>query len=570
MDANRLKNKILILLTFIVPIVGMSAKAAEPKKSNEIAILSVATLSSSGNVMGKVGIKGAKPPVVCRSDHSSSLSAALENCLVTLISGSSPNIGTVIITNTSNVTAVQVNATLPNDWTNVSTTRSGCDSVAPGGSCQIDFSAAANSVTHPRATIPVKGANTNRVFFDMVVVNPQGTLTVVPQTLNLIATGSSGIVTVTNTSSQTVNGIGVSIANTAIVGIGAGSTCSNSNLAPNASCSYIFDTRFVTSNSQTTATITATNLTTNPVVTINVSPQFAYVADSTGNMYQCSFNTNGTFNTCNTTPATPPAGWRPNGITFGIVNGTRYGYVSDNTNLHVFQCLLGANNTFSSCSNAMAAGSTEPFWVPNGVAFATTNGTQYAYVADSINQIFQCTLNSSGQFTACSDITPVGTAWSPDNITFKTVSGTQYGYVADGLGNVYQCTMNSNGGFATCAQTPAVAPAWVPNAVTFATIGVAEYAYVADNSGAMYQCGLNPDGSFNTCVITPVGAPAWTPYISAFARANSTLTQFAYVADFGGNVYDCSINTSDGTFQSCSPTPIGAPAWTPKGISMLS
>lgn len=560
MAADQLKNKILILLTFIAFIVCMSAKAAEQKTSSEIATLSVTILSSSDNLMGKIGL-ASEPPVVCRSDH-----AYKDNCLVTLISGQNTNKGTVIITNISSVTAKQINVTLPSDWSNVSTTRSGCDSVVPRGECRFDFIATANSATHPKTAIPIQGSNTNKVFFDMVVVNPTGTLTAVPQSLQLISTASPGIVTVTNTSAQRVNGINVS--GGGAVTVSNISTCPNNNLEPNATCTFVFKPNFVTVSSSATATITATStLSSNPTVSINISPQFAYVADSLGNMYQCSFKSDGTFNTCNTTPASPPAGWTPNGITFGIVNGTRYGYVSDNPHQHVFRCLLNANNAFSSCSNAIAPGSTEPFWVPNGVAFATTNGTQYAYVADSLSQIFKCNLNSSGQFTTCSGIKPVGITWSPDNITFKTVSGTQYGYVADGLGNVYRCTISSNGAFAACNKTPIVAPAWVPNGITFATVDVA-HAYVADNSGAMYECGLNADGSFNTCVLTPVAAPAWTPFASAFAKANFLQNQIAYVADSSGRVFDCSLNTN-GTFQTCSPTPSVAPAWQPKGIAML-
>lgn len=90
----------------------------------------------------------------------------LANCLVTL-DAMLENTGYVEITNTSRVTAYNIKATLPSNWSDVINT-SVCSSVGPRQVCRLEFRP--GSMLHPITTIPVAGTNTNTVYFDMQVI----------------------------------------------------------------------------------------------------------------------------------------------------------------------------------------------------------------------------------------------------------------------------------------------------------------------------------------------------------------------------------------------------------------
>jgi hypothetical protein len=86
--------------------------------------------------------------------------------------------------------------------------------------------------------------------------------------------------------------------------------------------------------------------------------------------------------------------------------------------------------------------------------------------------------------------------------------------------------------------------------LTFASVNGTQYAYVTDPNIGVYQCTINnTNGSFNTC--TALSAPpGWIPYGIAFATVNNV--QYAYVTDVGnGNIFQCSLN-SNGSFSSCA------------------
>lgn len=246
--------------------------------------------------------------------------------------------------------------------------------------------------------------------------------------------------------------------------------------------------------------------------------QYAYPVDQSGFVYQCTIADDGTFSSCDATPASPPS-WAPYAIDFATSSGVQYGYVTDVGNGNVFQCSLNSDGSFNACPTA--TGLTFP--APYGITFATVGGVQYAYIADAgtgvgFGNAYQCTLNSDGSINSCS-ITPASGApgWIPYQITFETVNGTQYAYVADNgttpTGNVYQCTLNNDGSFNICTTTPSSPPSsnWVPADIAFTTLNGSPYAYVANYQGAseggMYVCPVNSDGSFGTCNSTPSSPP---------------------------------------------------------------
>lgn len=99
----------------------------------------------------------------------------------------------------------------------------------------------------------------------------------------------------------------------------------------------------------------------------------------------------------------------------------------------------------------------------------------------------------------------------------------------------------------------------------------AQYAYVANFDGGVYQCSLANDGTFSSCLAPtlPGGVTSWQPAGITFATFNGS--QYAYVADGQspiGAVYQCSLNTS-GALTNCNATPSGE-NWSPQFIAFAT
>ena len=242
---------------------------------------------------------------------------------------------------------------------------------------------------------------------------------------------------------------------------------------------------------------------------------------------------------------------------------TQYAYVADFVG-NLYQCSLNNDGTFSSCP-APTPPSGVTSWQPAGITFAAFNGSQYAYVADgqSSGAVYQCSLNTSGVLTNCS-ATPSGTNWSPQFIAFATIGGTPFGYVIDANNDTYACTVNADGSFNSCNQTLS-ASVVDASALAFTTIvssGIAtQYAYISARNNGVQQCTINnTDGSLIGCGSTPsIGTPTWMPQSIAIATVGST--QYAYVADANASViYKCTISNS-GALSACAQTPSSGAPW---------
>jgi hypothetical protein len=268
--------------------------------------------------------------------------------------------------------------------------------------------------------------------------------------------------------------------------------------------------------------------------------QYVYAADRTYNptpyVNQCFLESNGSFSRCSRIPITY-SGWEPFDITFATVDGQQYAYIADITNYSVDRCILDTTTgSFSSCPAPI---NTTQFGQPYGVAFATTSrGIQYAYVADAgdptaptpfPSTVYRCTLSNGDIAYPCETAvqSPAPNPFqTPYAIAFATSSGAQYAYVADNgpdpgnapYGNVYKCTLTEDGHLSSCLPTPtSSAPTWNPEYIAFKTIGGIQYAYVASDlagSGDMYRCKVNDgDGNFDSssCTTTPSsGTIPWT------------------------------------------------------------
>jgi hypothetical protein len=221
------------------------------------------------------------------------------------------------------------------------------------------------------------------------------------------------------------------------------------------------------------------------------------------------------------------------------------------------------------------------------MVFATFNA-QYAYIVDPGNNfVYQCALDTTGNFTNCQQppspyslptLAPFGIAFATDT------NGAQQAYIADagsgsGFGDVLLCSMQNDGSFSTCTQTPSSGtPDWIPVAVAFTNVNGTQYAYVADNgtgtAGHVYRCTLNSDGSLvnSSCMQTPANDSSltnWYPYYIAFQTVNGT--KYAYVVNSSGssigNIYRCSLDIN-GLLTNCVVTPDTLPSsWQPSGIA---
>lgn len=98
-------------------------------------------------------------PVTCRN--------SVQNCLVVL-DVPIHNTGTVLITNNSISTAINIAALLPVEWGDVRNDNRDCLRLEPGHTCSLLFQP--GILSHSRITVPVRGLGTNTVYFDMVVL----------------------------------------------------------------------------------------------------------------------------------------------------------------------------------------------------------------------------------------------------------------------------------------------------------------------------------------------------------------------------------------------------------------
>lgn len=271
--------------------------------------------------------------------------------------------------------------------------------------------------------------------------------------------------------------------------------------------------------------------------------QYGYAVNQNGYVYQCTLNpdASGTFNTCTSVAPVTPSAWQPYSIAITNINGIPYAYVTDVNMGSIYKCSIqvggASNGAFNVCSTAGV--SPIGFYAPYGINFATTNGIQYVYIADAgsgsgYGAIYKCDIdNSTGSFNSCTATPPSAPNWIPYNISFTSSNGTQYAYVADNgtgsNGNVYQCGLQNDGTLTACSIVPASGapgPSWVPVAIAFTTLNGVQYAYIGNYQGSvlggMYVCTVvnssgADNGAFTNCNLTPTTPPIpWQPVGIAF------------------------------------------------------
>lgn len=367
--------------------------------------------------------------------------------LVLTTGGSS---GSLTVTNNSTtVTATNIEATLSAEVAAaVTQDASACTSLAPGDSCPLEFTT--NTTTLEPTNITISGTNTTETSA-VIAVNggSQATLSITGSPLILQANGTStGTMTITNTSSTvTATNVTADFTNTNLSGYVTATTCDS--IEPNSSCTMTF-TPGTTTIVQTSFPIYGSNTTT---VTgqIGITSYFAYI----------TFTTSDTLAKCSV----------------GVSNGA-----------------------LSGCSSLLS------FSNPYAIAF---NSANTAYIAISFPaSIVSCSVNpSSGSLTGCSTTTILsssssaaqGVVYSPMlNMIYVTISNSQ----------VYQCTLNTNGSVSSCTNSGATN---LSNPVGITINPAGTYAYIANvgtsNAGTITQCTINyPGGNLSGCVTNAIGS----------------------------------------------------------------
>lgn len=255
---------------------------------------------------------------------------------------------------------------------------------------------------------------------------------------------------------------------------------------------------------------------------------FAYLADEQKGITLCSIippglpikKPAGSFDECTVTPTSgAPANWRPSGLAIPETPDNypmQYAYVADFSG-HVYQCSIPYNDM--KLTTCVVAAAKEPWNNPNKVITKKIGGAQYAYVAAN-EGVFQCSLKQDFSFGECkSVVTDKAPKWSATDVTFATVNNAQIAYVASysmfpGMGNpgLYRCNVADDGTFNKCASVTGN-PAQDGNTREVAIFQgkTQQFALVSDSVN-VYSCAISPDGNFSACAATPAKQPVWYPF----------------------------------------------------------
>lgn len=283
-------------------------------------------------------------------------------------------------------------------------------------------------------------------------------------------------------------------------------------------------------------------------------PIFAYIGDSSNNVWMCKTTATGSFGTCNALVNTTAPGFnQSHGVQFNTFGGQTYAYVID-VSSNIWQCPVNSAGVFGSGCNALTNGNgtTSAFNTTIDLTFATFNGQLYAYVSDASHTLWQCPIDATdGTFTSCNPLTNSTTPFiNTRTVAFGTFNGTTYGYISDTSHNIWQCPMNATGGFSGgCTAIPGFLNT---RAAIFASFGGTKYLYVSNFNDVLYQCPLNANGgiaSASSCTALTTSNPAFfqTRYVTF---ANFGGTSYAYVGDQEAYALQCPINPNNGQFSS--------------------
>jgi len=250
---------------------------------------------------------------------------------------------------------------------------------------------------------------------------------------------------------------------------------------------------------------------------INLSGTMAYltgeVASTPGPVYQCSINTDGTFNTCTSITINSPSYFYTYYGTVALSPTYSLAYFSGyntNTNMGmVVACPIIGELISQNCSDTGATLNN----YQTGITINSTGTTAYMTNAYGTGVVTVCDISNNGtSFTNCVNKT------GGSNFTFSSSLGSSalnsngsILYVADNSNSVvYGCSTlpNNTSTFDSCFLAGTVNAAWGIVVNVTGTV-----AYVTESyADTTYTCLILPNGTFSTCSPT-------SGFVSAYSAA---------------------------------------------------
>lgn len=239
--------------------------------------------------------------------------------LVLQATAGTPTPGALTITNLSTVvTATNIHAELAGSALdgNLVQDAGDCTVLAPGASCTLEFTPGASGVG--LTTFNIQGDNTSVVGASIAIDAPQATLAVAGSPLELIVSGTTGVLTITNTSLDTATDIASNFTGTTLDGNVTETANTCATLAPGASCTLTF-TPGSTVVPATTFTIAGSN--TNTAVA-DMTIRTLALGDEFGGGIVLALPSGGTPGLIVASGTAPVAAWGSVGVAMGASSTT--------------------------------------------------------------------------------------------------------------------------------------------------------------------------------------------------------------------------------------------------------
>ena len=257
-----------------------------------------------------------------------------------------------------------------------------------------------------------------------------------------------------------------------------------------------------------------------------------------------------------------------------------YAYIG-NAGSGVIQCLVSdLNGTLSECvtqddpitSDDLASVSLDPY-------------TSYLYLLPSANKVnpyyYACPVNASGQYTNPSCLPNKAITTQYGSIAFALTNGTEYAYLAgrrDGTstgGAVDYCLVQES----VLYCQPQYTGFTNPNNVIAAMVNQTTYIYVTTLTGSIQKCNINNSAGFGNCTANPVGSISDDKTRLSVGYDNTVLlpaessNYYGYITvptDTTSSVYFCPIESATGMLDCNVPYPFTGIQNAPDGINITS
>ncbi|MDR3491355.1 MAG: hypothetical protein P4M12_04830 [Gammaproteobacteria bacterium] len=233
----------------------------------------------------------------------------------------------------------------------------------------------------------------------------------------------------------------------------------------------------------------------------------------------------------------------------GSTNFTNYGYVSDVNANQIFKCTINSTGGFENCVDSGNTGI--PISVPLGIALNSSFNRAYIVLTNN-NQVLQCPIDSNGNLGNCIDSGNTGIDFNhPISLAFNKLN--TLAYVTDQNANsVSVCPITAGGSFGNCRDSGNTGAAFdAPVGIFINSSG--NFAYITNQGGSnnVFKCPILANGNFGACSNANVSGFVFTkPDNLVLNTANS----IAYITDSSlQKVYQCTVN-GNGEFTSCKDT----------------